>query len=328
LNYKKIVSVVLTVSLFSLFFYYIDFKQLLIMFSKLSWTTIIIAAGMYFLSNYFRAERFRVLSDKHISLVKMLHIVFLYGFYNKMLPLRTGELSYVFLMKNSNKSSYMESLSALLITRIYDIISAFLLLSIALLFAHDALVIFNPALIFSFLLGAVVILFNLPGVIKIIKAVFNKTLTSGRFAVNPDKRKLYNDRMAYLYEWFTKTNKLVTSLKLTGLSVLIWLSLYGTFYVLINQLGSHLPYSIVIIGSVFANFSNLLPVSGIGGFGTMEAGWAIGFTILGVKRNDAIASGIVVNLFIFFCTVGFALVSFIAFAYTKRHLYNFKKGDD
>jgi len=99
----------------------------------------------------------------------------------------------------------------------------------------------------------------------------------------------------------------------------MWLSLYGTLFVLMSQLGFHLPFSKVVIGSVFANFSNLLPVSGVGGFGTMEAGWAVGFTLLGINRNDAIATGIVVNLFIFLCTVGFALIALLITIYTKKN---------
>ncbi|WP_418791092.1 lysylphosphatidylglycerol synthase transmembrane domain-containing protein [Phosphitispora sp. TUW77] len=327
MKYKKILSLILTVFLFVLFFHFINFKQLINMFEKLSWMSVVVATVLYFISNYFRAERFRLLTDQQISLVQMMQIVFFYGFYNKVLPLRTGEISYAVLMKKSNKSTFTESLSALLITRIYDIMSAFLLLLIALFFARKAVSVINPALTAGLLAIIVVTLFNLPGVFKIIELIFHKTLISGRFGLNSEKIQNYSDRITFLIDWFTKANRSRTMLKLTVLSVLIWLSLYGTFFVLMNQLGSRLSYSMVIIGSVFANFSNLLPLSGIGGFGTMEAGWAVGFTLIGLNRNDAIASGIVVNMFIFLCTVCFAACGFLIAVYSKKYLQSFEKED-
>ncbi len=322
MKFKKIVPVILTVFIFWFFFQFINFKHLISMSVKLSWKSVVSATALYFVSNYFRAERFRLLSGKPASIVQMLRIVFLYGFYNKVLPFRTGEISYAFLMKKSNYSTYTESLSTLLITRIYDVFSAFLLLLIALLFSREVMPLFHPALIASLLLVIVVILYNLPYMFKIIEVIFHRILIPDRFGISSERLQSYSNRIQFLIDWFTKTSNSMVMLKLAVLSFLMWLSLYGTFFILMSQLGFYLPFSGIVIGSVFANFSNLLPVSGVGGFGTMEAGWAVGFTLLGVNRNDAIATGVVINLFIFLCTAGFALIALLVTIYTKKYLHS------
>ena len=42
--------------------------------------------------------------------------------------------------------------------------------------------------------------------------------------------------------------------------------------------------------------SNLLPINGFAGFGTQEAGWAVGFRMLGVPPDVALATGLGVHV--------------------------------
>lgn len=305
---KKVLPLLVTILIFVFFFYhYLDFKQLLNTFIKLSLSGIFGSATFYFLSIIFRTQRFRVLSEKPLSFIMMFNVVCLYSFYNKVLPLRTGELSYVFLMKRYNKSSYTENFSALVITRFYDVISAFLILLIAILFVQKDVI--NPIIVSGFSLLFLFLMLFLPRVINSL----NKLLCyiCQCLGIKNEKVMLFRDRILFFADCLTKANTLKTILNLITLSILIWLCIYGTFFILINQLGVNLSYGAVVVGSIFANFSNLLPVSGVGGFGTMEVGWAIGFTLIGLDKKMAVASGIVVNTFVFLCTVGMALFALL-----------------
>ena len=41
----------------------------------------------------------------------------------------------------------------------------------------------------------------------------------------------------------------------------------------------------------------LIPISAIGGFGTFEAGWSIGFVLLGMPLDTAVSIGLFTNIF-------------------------------
>jgi len=53
-----------------------------------------------------------------------------------------------------------------------------------------------------------------------------------------------------------------------------------------------------ILASSGAVITSYLPINGLGNFGTLEAGWALGYTMLGVSKNVAIASGFVMHIII------------------------------
>jgi hypothetical protein len=57
----------------------------------------------------------------------------------------------------------------------------------------------------------------------------------------------------------------------------------------------------------FSVIANALPISGIGNWGTLEAGWAAGFLIVGLSKEKAIATGFGIHIIIFIVC---ALISF------------------
>jgi uncharacterized membrane protein YbhN (UPF0104 family) len=54
-----------------------------------------------------------------------------------------------------------------------------------------------------------------------------------------------------------------------------------------------------VFGSTIAVIANALPISGLGNWGTLEAGWAAGFLIVGLSKEEAIATGLGVHILIF-----------------------------
>ena len=66
-----------------------------------------------------------------------------------------------------------------------------------------------------------------------------------------------------------------------------------------------------VAASFLASVAAFLPVNGLGGFGTTEAGWTLGFSLVGMPRNIALISGVISNLMSFAVTVCCGLISFI-----------------
>ena len=53
----------------------------------------------------------------------------------------------------------------------------------------------------------------------------------------------------------------------------------------------------VVFASTISNFTFILPISAFGSLGTFEAGWTIGFILLGLSKDMALPIGLFTNLF-------------------------------
>ncbi len=71
----------------------------------------------------------------------------------------------------------------------------------------------------------------------------------------------------------------------------------------------------MVFGSTIAIIANVLPISGIGNWGVLEAGWAAGFILVGLSKVDAIATGFGVHILLFLTS---AVVSFLGWITLKK----------
>jgi uncharacterized membrane protein YbhN (UPF0104 family) len=84
----------------------------------------------------------------------------------------------------------------------------------------------------------------------------------------------------------------------TASSVAIWLLVFAFYAVLARGAGlpEDLSFAEAAFGSSLAVLFNLLPINGFAGFGTQEAGWQIGFSLVGVSSELALSSGVAAHL--------------------------------
>ena len=87
------------------------------------------------------------------------------------------------------------------------------------------------------------------------------------------------------------------------LSLGIWIVIYVLFYCIALSMNIHLGWDQILFASSFAIFSTALPIQGIGGFGTMEGGWALGFIAVGASKEIAINTGFGLHLIILLYTI-------------------------
>jgi len=83
-----------------------------------------------------------------------------------------------------------------------------------------------------------------------------------------------------------------------ALSVPLWALVFAFWVVLAGDLG--LPAGVDALDSTFAaalaSLASLLPLSAFGGIGPMEAGWQLGYGLVGVDLETALAVGLSVHL--------------------------------
>lgn len=107
---------------------------------------------------------------------------------------------------------------------------------------------------------------------------------------------------------------------LLGITALIWIGVFG-FYALLAR-GFGLPPRIgpleAVFGSGLATLSNILPINAMAGIGTQEAGWVLGFGVLGVERDTAFATGLAVHLVQLFNVVAMGLLGHLTMPLVPR----------
>ncbi|HEX7628673.1 MAG TPA: lysylphosphatidylglycerol synthase domain-containing protein, partial [Candidatus Methanoperedens sp.] len=80
------------------------------------------------------------------------------------------------------------------------------------------------------------------------------------------------------------------------ISIGIWIMLYSVLYMEIKAMGIDISLTPFLLASTFFLMTSIIPVQGIGGFGTLEGGWAISFMAVGIAKDIAISSGIIMHI--------------------------------
>lgn len=249
---------------------------------------------LYICSYFFRAVRFQFLLNGEVCLRDLFRIVCVHNMVNSVLPARMGELSYVYLLKKMHQRSIGDGVATLVVARIFDFVVIVVFFLLALQFMKD-----TPSALVDFAwVGSIVIV----GLVSLLALL----LYSGRSLFYSMKTLFETFHLVrwnlgkYLLAKAEETMESFDRIKFPGLlkyfqlllvSCGIWLSLYLLIYFLVVGMGIPVGFLAVLFASTFAIISTVLPIQGIGGFGTIEGAWTIGFMLIGLTKADAISSG-------------------------------------
>lgn len=256
--------------------------------SKFPFNALVISFFLYLLIFLLKTLRFWTLLSKKIRFSKLFSIVCVHNFTNVLLPFRTGELGYAYLVKKEGMD-YPTGLGTLIVARLFDIIAIFIVFFTGYLLFRNHSNEVNSVLLISFL--AVAALFVLVFILIKFKDKLRPASNSLLCLVS------LNNNKAVLFVQ-KKIGQTLDAIRGFGLnknsflvlieSVLIWgLMFYFTYFVL-RSLGMEIGLVESIIGSGIALLIVMLPIQGIAGFGTTEAAIVIGFLILGFERDQII----------------------------------------
>ena len=317
-----VISLLITVFLLYVLAKQVSLREIFRIFTIIPAMTIILSFTLYLGIFLFRALRFYVLLDRSVSMRRLLNIVAVHTLMGSTIPLRAGELSYIYLVKKFGTKG-AKGLATLIISRIADV------LVLALFF-----LIILPHISQSFLPKGIqavigIILLLSIGVLTLI-VVFKKKFLMvieaafSRFRMGRTRPFLWikTNLIATLDGFDVMKHK--AALGATFLSTLaIWLLSFSLFYLLVSSI--HLPLSFwqVAFLVVFLVFLPLLPIYGIGGFGTTEAATTLVLLIFGVGKEQAILSSFVLHIISFLFTLVAGLIGFLL--YTKQVVHHESK---
>jgi uncharacterized protein (TIRG00374 family) len=234
-----------------------------------------------------------------------------------VLPSKLGELSYPYLLNRITGKNVTEGLASLVISRVYDFfIILLILLSVSI--GYQTLFKINPFFLIPvviFLIFFIVFLFFYMGrLLKWFSNVLGKISNRAR-SRNANIVVWIQRKMHETAEDFDSIKARKTYLSVALTSLASWAMIFITFYAYMKGFGIDVSSTKLILGSTIAVIGNALPISGIGNWGTLEAGWAAGFLMVGLSKEKAITTGFAIHILIF---VACTLISFFCWVTFKK----------
>ncbi len=324
---KKVFAIILTVLLVGGLLSQIQIKDLGEFVRGFSIAGLILAFLFYAMSYFFRALRWRqLIYSKAIGLGELMMITSAHIMFNNLLPSRSGEFSYIYLLKKRQGISGSEGLATLVAARFYDfaVLSSFFLIS-AFFYIGSS----NKMSLGEIAIGAVFILsvavlaiFNLEKIMAVILSVVQRI--GKKFRLTEKKWMSFlvskgND----VLESFSAIKSKKKFLPVVSISFLAWGFKFFAYLIMLRAMlgveGVYPTFWMIVLGTTAAELTTILPIHGIGGFGTYESAWAGAFYLLGFAKELAIKTAFSFHLLALLYSVILGVVSLLLLNLKKEN---------
>lgn len=197
---------------------------------------------------------------------------------NHVLPLRLGELVYVALSRSLLGIPLAQAAGVLLSIRVYDLLGLTLLVLLGLTQAPAMAEQISLPLLLALIAFLVAIASRLDLLFGLASRLFRGELARAVREALP----------------FAKQPRFVaTSI---GYALVLWSVQAIGFGFLLQAFGIDVGAGSMVVATSVANLAAVLPLSVLGTFGAMEAGWTAGFVAMGVPGTLATTSGLAAHL--------------------------------
>jgi hypothetical protein len=302
---------------------------------NISIKSLIIGFTLYASSVFLKAFRFRMILRTGISMKHLFPIVSLYMFFSNILPMRTGELSYVYLLKKRMRMPGTKSFTSLLVAGVADILVILIAMSIVGWHLRDAFIegfsrftyalrqrsdIYAKWVIDNIQLIIIPVLLILVGFVILLLFKKRASYTESRF------RRFINILKMKLMEVAHEISKVYLDAHLIGIivsSILIIAFRFATQWYLVKAMDIPIDIWKLSFALLFGVLFSLVPIHGPAGFGTVEAPWVASLMLLNIPRQDAITSGFGLHIVIIaYCIILglYGLLSLKVMQTDKAHL--------
>lgn len=300
----RIINIIIVAGLGAYLVYFllgrISFSDLKKSFLEAYMPSLVIGLALMFSMDFFKAYRQKILiGTGDIRYVDMFLISLIRNAFNMVLPARTGELSYVYTLKRKFKIPVEIGVSTLMIGLIFELILVFfiaitsiiivginrysisstsiILISSALFIASILLLFFLSKFIGFFIKIGNYLIKRFPGLRnrKVFMYLYDKVIETSRSIKTIQERKIY-------WKVFLLT---------VATRVIKFTSYYFLIHAYLKPLGydfSELSYWVVLIATIAAELSAVLPTHSIAGLGTYEAAFVFAIVALGFPERPAI----------------------------------------
>ncbi len=311
---RLILSILITVGIILFLLLQISLKDLYHLLRTLDLFWAALGSIAYLLATLLRALRFKwLLYSKVIPFLDLFRITAFYHLSLMVLPSKLGELSLPYFLNKISGLNATEGLASLIVSRVYDLFIILMILLAVSIGVQGPFRLNTPLAFFLVIFLAGLFIFGLSyvsGFLKYFSGLLRRISNwtgpkNARFILWIQKKM---DETAEDF-YAIKSRKTYFPVSLTSLAS--WAMVFCTFYAYMKSFGVDIPLAKMLFGSTVGVVANALPISGIGNWGTLEAGWAVGFLMVGLSREKAIATGFGVHIIIlivcatisFFCWV-------------------------
>ena len=316
---RLVLSVLVAVAIIFVLLLQISPKDLYMLLRSVDPSWAATGSGAFLLAVLFRAIRFKWLIDSKgsIPLSDLFRITVFYHMSLMVLPSKLGEFSLPYLLNKISGISVPHGLASLVVSRVYDFFIVLMVL-VSVSIGFQGLFKVNLPLVILlivFLIGFIVLgLLYMSSFLK----WFSKTLGKVSDRTGWGNAKFIpwvQDKIGGVAEGFSAIQTRRTYFPVSLTSLASWAMIFLTLYAYMKSFGIDLSLMKMLFGSTIGVIANALPISGIGNWGTLEAGWAAGFLIVGLSKEKAIASGFGVHILIFILC---AIVSLLCWATLRK----------
>ena len=295
--------------------------------------TLIGALAIMLLSNLFRAYRKNILvgSDRS-GMGDMFLVALIRNAFNMVLPARTGELSYIYVLTRRFMFPLEIGVSTLMVVLMFDLVIVFSLILVSIIivgintYAISSVSVIAIAVVL--LAISLLILFYLSNIIDLVLMIYRKLLK--RFRVS-EKKLTFK-----IYKKLLDININLRLIKRKGIYWKVYLSSIATrvlkftsYYLIIHAVLSPMGYTfgelnywVILLATVAAEISAVLPTHALAGFGTYEGAFALAFITLGFTEEISIIVGFSYHLVVLLFTV---ILGIIAMIIISMPFYRIKK---
>ncbi len=280
----------------------IDLREIPETLGRIPFHALIIGFVCYCLLVIAKTLRFRTLLGLKSSVHQIVPILAMHTFWGNILPMRTGDISYVYLMQQRQKVDATQGIASLMMASLIDLVLliALMVFSATLLLpklsSHFSWVVLylTPLLIGIGLLSVIVLACVAPDFITSIPMrCASPLLTSDKSAVAWIVNKLLS-----ILNQITAFRLNLQFLKVWGYSLLCLTIRFGFQCYLVSEMGVGIPLIEVLFALAFTSGFNLLPIQTVGNFGTTEFPFAWFLNHFGTPMKLATITGFSLHILI------------------------------
>lgn len=288
--------------------------------------SIIVAILIVLVSDLFRAYRTQLLvGTGNIRFIDMFLTALIRNAFVMVLPARTGELSYVYVLTKKFKFPVEIGISTMVLIMVFDLAIVFTLIIVSIIavwltkgFGSFSFSSWPVILIASvFLVSSMLLLFYLSPIIRFFIRIMEKYLMNKKIGKNKF--------ISFIFRKLCDINSSINIIKQRKVygkvffysvvcRVLKFLAYYMAIHAVLKPMGygfSNLSFWVIFLATVVAEISAVLPTHALGGFGTYEGAFALAFIALGFSSNIAITVGFSYHLIMLSFSIILGVISII-----------------
>ncbi len=280
----------------------IDLREIPETLSRISIKAVLIGFISYCLLVLAKTLRFRTLLGLNSGVHQVFPILALHTFWGNFLPMRTGDISYLYLMQRRQKVDATQGLASLMVASVIDLMLLIsLMIAIATLLLPKlsgkfswAVLFLTPLLIGTGLIILMILACAAPKFCNnLVQRCVKPLLSSEKPALT-----WIADKFISILNEITAFRFNLRFLKVWGYSLLCLIIRFGFQCYLVAEMGVDIPLTEVLFALAFTNGFNLLPIQTVGNFGTTEFPFAWFLNYFGTSIETATITGFSLHILI------------------------------